>query len=192
MDGFRFGGLKLTNLGAVLKSQDHPWIQGFTMTHRISSYKCTHGQHSKLTKRGVPVVAQRKRIQLGTVRLQVRSLALLSGLRIWHCHELWCRWQKWLGGGMAVAVAGCGQLLPAAVALIRPSLGTSICHRCSPKKQNRQTNKQTKPPKTTTLTKGKVSWGRVGRNQMPASRVLSLRNHTGHTPSRSNTWPRCV
>ena len=25
------------------------------------------------------------------VRLQVRSLALLSGLRIWRCRELWCR-----------------------------------------------------------------------------------------------------
>ena len=34
---------------------------------------------------GVPILVQRKRIQLGTVRLQVRSLALLSGLRIWRC-----------------------------------------------------------------------------------------------------------
>ena len=25
------------------------------------------------------------------MRIQVRSLALLSGLRIWHCRELWCR-----------------------------------------------------------------------------------------------------
>ena len=25
--------------------------------------------------------------------MQVQSLALLSGLRIWHCHELWCRSQ---------------------------------------------------------------------------------------------------
>ena len=29
----------------------------------------------------------------GTMRLQVRSLALLSGLRIRHCCELWCRLQ---------------------------------------------------------------------------------------------------
>ena len=34
---------------------------------------------------GVLVVAQWKRIQLGTRRLGVRSLALLSGLRIWCC-----------------------------------------------------------------------------------------------------------
>ena len=24
------------------------------------------------------------------MRMRVRSLALLHGLRIWHCHELWC------------------------------------------------------------------------------------------------------
>ena len=34
---------------------------------------------------GVPVVTQGKRIQLGTMRLQIRSLASLSGLRIWCC-----------------------------------------------------------------------------------------------------------
>ena len=27
--------------------------------------------------------------------MQVPSLALLSGLRILHCHELWCRSQLW-------------------------------------------------------------------------------------------------
>ena len=39
----------------------------------------------------VPIVAQWKQIQLETMRLWVRSLATLSGLRIWHCCELWCR-----------------------------------------------------------------------------------------------------
>ena len=34
------------------------------------------------------MVVQWKRIQLGTMRFQVRSLASLSGLRIWRCHEL--------------------------------------------------------------------------------------------------------
>ena len=38
---------------------------------------------------GIPVVTQWKRIQLGTMRWQVRSLASFSGLRIWR--ELWCR-----------------------------------------------------------------------------------------------------
>jgi len=50
------------------------------------------------------IVAQQKQIQLGTMRLQVRSLALLSGSRIWHCHELWCRSQTRLRSGIAVAV----------------------------------------------------------------------------------------
>ena len=36
----------------------------------------------------VPIVAQWKRIQLGTMRLQVQSLASLNGLRIWWCCEL--------------------------------------------------------------------------------------------------------
>ena len=54
--------------------------------------------------RGVTIVAQQKRIQLGTMRLQVRTLALLSGLRIWGCHELQCRSQRQLGSGIAVAV----------------------------------------------------------------------------------------
>ena len=36
----------------------------------------------------VPIVVQWKQIRLVTMRFQVRCLALLSGLRIWHCHEL--------------------------------------------------------------------------------------------------------
>ena len=53
---------------------------------------------------GVPVVLQGKRIQLVSMRMRVRSLALLGGLGIWHCHELWCRLQMWLQSGIAVAV----------------------------------------------------------------------------------------
>ena len=53
---------------------------------------------------GVPTVVQWKRIQLGTTRLWVRSLASLSGLSIWCCRELWCRSQMQLGSGIAVAV----------------------------------------------------------------------------------------
>ena len=36
-------------------------------------------------------MVQWKQIQLGTLRLQVRSLASLGGLRIQRFHELWCR-----------------------------------------------------------------------------------------------------
>ena len=45
-------------------------------------------------------MAQRKQIRLGTMRMGVRFLASIIGLRIRHCRELWCR--------------------PAATALIRP------------------------------------------------------------------------
>ena len=60
------------------------------------------------------------------MRLQVRSRPLLSGLRIRHCHELWCRSQTQLGSSFAVAVAYSSDWTP--------SLGTSICHECDPKK----------------------------------------------------------
>ena len=62
-------------------------------------------QKFKFNPTGFPVVAQQKRIWLVSVRTQIRSLALLSGLRIWHCHELWCRSQTWLRSNVAVAVA---------------------------------------------------------------------------------------
>ena len=42
------------------------------------------------------------------MRTQVPSLASLSRLRIWCCHEqqfMWCRSQTWLRSGVAVAVA---------------------------------------------------------------------------------------
>ena len=45
------------------------------------------------------------RTWLVSMRMWVWSLASLSGLRIWHCHKLWCRWQTWLRSCFAVAVA---------------------------------------------------------------------------------------
>jgi len=73
---------------------------------------------------GDPVVVQWKRIRLGTMRLQVQSLAVLSGLRIQHCRELRCR--------------------PAAIALIQPlawelPYATSVAL-----KSKNKTNKQKK------------------------------------------------
>ena len=53
-------------------------------------------------------MAQWKQIQLGTMRLRVRSLTWLSGLRIRRGHELWCKSQKQLGSGVAVAVVLAG------------------------------------------------------------------------------------
>ena len=50
------------------------------------------------------ILAQRKWIQLETMKLRVQPLALLSRLRIWHCSERWCRSQTWLRTRIAVAV----------------------------------------------------------------------------------------
>ena len=47
---------------------------------------------------------QRKRVWLASMRMQVRSLASLSRLRIWRCPELWCRSQRRLGSGVAAAL----------------------------------------------------------------------------------------
>ena len=83
-------------------------------------------------------MAQRKRIRLGSMRLWVQSLASLSGLRIWRCHELWCRLQTRLGSGIAVAVV---QAHGYSSDLI-PSLGTSTCHGCGPKNQKKKKKKK--------------------------------------------------
>ena len=48
---------------------------------------------------------QQKRIRLVSIRMQVQSLALLSGLGFPSCHEWWCRLQRWLRSCVAVAVA---------------------------------------------------------------------------------------
>ena len=68
-------------------------------------------------------MAQRKQIQLGTMRFQVRSLALLSGSRIWHCFELWCRSKMRLRSDIAVAVV----YRPAAVAVTGPLVWEPPC-----------------------------------------------------------------
>ena len=57
-----------------------------------------------------------------TMRTWVWSLASLSGLRIWCCHELWCRLQKWFGSHVAVAVVWAGSCISS----LTPSLGTSM------------------------------------------------------------------
>ena len=88
-------------------------------------------------------MVQWKRIQLVTVRLRVRSLALLSGLKIRCCCELWCRSQRQLGSHIAVAVAvarsaAVGSIPPLAWELPYVA-GVAI------KSKNKQTNKQKKP-----------------------------------------------
>ena len=85
-------------------------------------------------------MAQWKRIRLESMRMKVQSLASLSGLRIWHCHELWCRLQMWLGSCVAVAVV----LACSCSSDSTPSLGTSICHGCGRRKDKKDKNKKEK------------------------------------------------
>ena len=58
----------------------------------------------KAARERVPVVVQQKLIQLVYMRMQVVSLASLSGLGIWHCCEPRHRSQTWLRSCLAVAV----------------------------------------------------------------------------------------
>ena len=67
----------------------------------------------------------------------VPSLALLSGLRIQCCRELQHRSQMWLGSCIAVAVT----VASSCSSGWTPSLGTSICHRCSSKKRKEKKKK---------------------------------------------------
>ena len=83
------------------------------------------------------------------MRTRVQSLALLSGLRIWHCCEPWCRSQGQLRSCVAVAMAWTGICISDLV----PSLETSKCHGCGPKKQTKQNKtKQKKTNNKNTLT----------------------------------------
>ena len=82
---------------------------------------------------GVPVVVHRKWIWLGTMRLQVRSLDFLSGLRIWHCRELWCR--LWCSSNPALLWPWCRQ---AAVALIGPLAWAPPCAACAALRSKRK------------------------------------------------------
>ena len=69
------------------------------------------------------------------MKMRVQSLALLSVLRIWRCSELWCRSKTWLGSRIAVAVAVA--VVGSCSSDSTPSLVTSICHKCSTKKEKK-------------------------------------------------------
>ena len=75
-------------------------------------------------------MAQRLTNPLGFMRTWVRSL---SGLRIRRCCELWCPSQTWRRSAVAGAVARAGSYRSA----LTPSLGTSVCRGCGPKKEKK-------------------------------------------------------
>ena len=105
-------------------------------------------------------------------RSWVQSLASFSGLRIPHCHELWCRSQTWLRSFVAVAVACVGNCSSDST----PGLVPSICCRCSPEK------KKKKPPRAFTgLSKGLYT--------SPRGREVICKFSKEHTVLRSISLP---
>ena len=97
-----------------------PWPLNFHMP-QVQPKKRSRKKKYKYI--GVRIVAQQKRIWLGTMTLQVWSLALLSGLRIWSCCELWYRLQMRLRSGIGWHGSDS-----------TPSLGVFICPVCGSKK----------------------------------------------------------
>ena len=57
---------------------------------------------------GVPAVAQ---WVTNLTSIHEVSMTSFSGLRIWHCRELWCTWKRRLGSSVAVAAAALTQPL---------------------------------------------------------------------------------
>ena len=76
------------------------------------------------------------------MRMQVRSLASISGLRIWCWHKQWCRSQTQLRSDVAVAVVEASSCSSEWT----PSLGTSICHGCGPEKKKEKKSLSVIPP----------------------------------------------
>ena len=74
------------------------------------------------------------------MRMQVRALALLRGLRIQCCRELWCRSQRWLQSCVAVAMVQVGSYS----SKLTPGLETSICHEYSLKKPKERQERRKK------------------------------------------------
>ena len=64
--------------------------------------------------------------------------ASLSGLRIQCCYELLCRWQVRLRSGIAVAAVQARSCSSNSTL----SVGSSICHRYSPKKEKKKKKKK--------------------------------------------------
>ena len=86
---------------------------------------------SKMQQQGVPVGAQCV-MNLTSTHVDVGPIpGPKQWLRIRCCRELWCRSQARLGSGVAVAVVEAGRCSSHSI----PSLGTSTCRRCGPKKK---------------------------------------------------------
>ena len=79
---------------------EETWVKDTKISH--VSLQLSQNKVSFMRKFESSVVAQRKRIQLVSMRMWVRSLA--SGSVIWCLCELWCSLQMLLGSHIVVAV----------------------------------------------------------------------------------------
>ena len=130
---------------------------------------------SKIGHGGVPVWLSGNVIWLVSRRMQVQSLALLRGLRIWHCHS-----HTQLGSGIAVAVVQAGSYN----SHLTPSLGASICYGCGPEKKKK---KKKIGDRRESLHMGK------GYNELSFFfsfiRAASLHHSPSNARSKPHLWP---
>ena len=85
-------------------------------------------------------MSERNGIRLVTMKLRVKTLTLVSELRVQRYHELRYRWQTWLESCISMAVAWASNWSSVST----PSLRTCECYWWGHEKQ---TNKQTKTTK---------------------------------------------
>ena len=77
---------------AMIKDEILPFATSWMGLEDTVLISQTQGEKKKTKKKtGVSVLEQQKQIQLGTMRMQVQSLASINGLQIGRCCELWCR-----------------------------------------------------------------------------------------------------
>ena len=88
----------LSNLWHVLYMKDEV---GFYFREQLSLI-------TRIVDKEFPSWLSGQQIRLGTMRMRVRSLALLSRLRIRRCCELWCGSQMPLRSCVAMAVVYAG------------------------------------------------------------------------------------
>ena len=75
-------------MGKIFEKNNSQQFSEFNENYKPTDSRSTDFKNNFFNKiqeyenTGVPVMAQQKRIQLGTMRLRIQSLALLSGLRI--------------------------------------------------------------------------------------------------------------
>ena len=72
-------------------------------------------------------------LNIVSMRMKVWFLAMLSGLRIWHFPNMWCRSQMQLRSSVAVAVVHAYDYSTN----LAPCLGTFICPGCSHRKKKK-------------------------------------------------------